>query len=1274
MSGSSAGSGAAPCRFAHYFAVCGIDTETGLEPDELAALYQWLEADRQGHAPDAAATGVDLEQSPLKRTFKSKVLARYPENVEWNPFDQDAVNMLCMPKGLSFRTQADQRQPRFHSFVITKEDGSRTYGFVLTFFEEVTSPGICSAMQALHVMHQAQGGAANTPCSSSSMDSLASGVDEADAPSGYDSSRDTLYVSKALCLLAPVPFVHACRRFLSQLHRAVMAAAAPPLPLESYVHNVLYEVPQPAPGRSLKFHGVYEPIVCQRPGPGELPLADFPLAEAFGLLGVEHLVQVFTCTLLEMQILLSSHDYQCLMAVAEGLTALLFPFQWQHVYVPILPASLRYFLDAPVPYLMGLQSGAGPDRSKLELPQEANLCFVDLDHRHIELPEDFPQFPNKAEFIQELSEVLLSFGISGTTGAPPRPRPAPDSAPSTPGRERKTASAALRRLEDDGRNGNLAGEELATLERLQALTKRTGVTVARVDALRAGAPEGQGAQTAADEEELRNAKLNVQLREVFAGRFTTMFADYEAFVIQSAPDLESWLTNREQMHNFDKASFLSDQPEPYLPFLSHFIETQMFATFIDNKIMSQWEDKEPLLRVFDGRVDKARLFNVRAPSLRSSSYQRCSILKEAAQAVEQRFLKPDHTALHPHLLDMRIGQGRHQQGFFPTLQSHALNAGAAGWSHRTATAQRRKERQRQQTEHLGLDNDLKERSLQEARGLGKTLRQPKLSDLSPAVIAQTNWKFVEGLLKECRMKRMLVEKMGRAAVELGHGEASITGLEENTLIASLCDLLERIWSHGLQVKQGKSALWSHLLHYQAREEKLEQQAPVPPERRRSDGPVAMPPLRVALLQDLRHIQNMSEIKTDVGRSRAWVRLSLEKKLLSQHLKQLLSRHALSRKLYKRYAFLRSEEEKEQFLFHLLSLNTADYFCFTSVFTTIMIPYRVVIIPIRKLSNAMTTSNPWVCVSGELGDSGVMQIPKNVLEMTFDCQNLGKMTTVQLGHDNAGLLAKWLVDCVMVRNEITGHTYRFPCGRWLGKDVDDGSLERVLFGELAAPGGEEDSGRGCRTPPLQRSPSQARRVSVPPPSGRGHKPTSAQIQEAIGEAVINIVKHFHKPEKERGRLTGLLCGDGSLVAALEQLFHHGFKSARLFQKAVFVWDFMEKAVADMESADQMGDLQETAEPLGMTCQSLCRYVNAINSTPRNIGKDGKFQLLACLGARDRLLTQWLPLLVECPVIPRMYEDAALLRDRGAINALIAVLETLHDFPVTLDSSLVKGIDL
>ncbi|XP_044084293.1 DENN domain-containing protein 5B isoform X5 [Neovison vison] len=845
MSGSGAapgpGSGSSPaaCRFAHYFVLCGIDADSGLEPDELAVLYQWLEADRHGKSQDAANTtsGENFDQSPLRRTFKSKVLAHYPENIEWNPFDQDAVNMLCMPKGLSFRTQTDNKDPQFHSFIITREDGSRTYGFVLTFYEEVTSKQICTAMQTLYQMHNAEHYSSVYASSSCSMDSLASSIDEGDTTSllklqrynSYDISRDTLYVSKSICLITPLPFMQACKKFLIQLYKAVTSQQPPPLPLESYIHNILYEVPLPPPGRSLKFYGVYEPVICQRPGPSELPLSDYPLREAFELLGLENLVQVFTCVLLEMQILLYSQDYQRLMTVAEGITTLLFPFQWQHVYVPILPASLLHFLDAPVPYLMGLQSKEGTDRSKLELPQEANLCFVDIDNHFIELPEEFPQFPNKMDFIQELSEVLLQFGIP------------PEGSLHCSESATKLKNLVLKDLVNDKKNGNVSTNNISmyellkgneTIARLQALAKRTGVTVEKMDLSATLSEKEKDLKLQCEEAELRDYQLNVQLREVFANRFTQMFADYEAFVIQTAQDMESWLTNREQMQNFDKASFLSDQPEPYLPFLSRFIETQMFATFIDNKIMSQWEEKDSLLRVFDSRIEKMRLYNVRAPTLRTSIYQKCSTLKEAAQSIEQRLMKMDHTAIHPHLLDMKIGQGKYEQGFFPKLQSDVLATGPTNnnrWVSRSATAQRRKDRLRQHSEHIGLDNDLREKYMQEARSLGKNLRQPKLSDLSPAVIAQTNCKFVEGLLKECRMKtkRMLVEKMGHEAVELGHGEANITGLEENTLIASLCDLLERIWSHGLQIKQGKSALWSHLIQFQDREEKQEHLAESP---------------------------------------------------------------------------------------------------------------------------------------------------------------------------------------------------------------------------------------------------------------------------------------------------------------------------------------------------------------------------------------------------------------------------------------------------------------
>uniref|UniRef100_A0A8C9ZKA2 DENN domain containing 5A n=1 Tax=Sander lucioperca TaxID=283035 RepID=A0A8C9ZKA2_SANLU len=1242
------------CRFADYFVICGLDTESGLEPDELS--------------------GENFEQSPLRRTFKSKVLAHYPDNVEWNPFDQDAVGMLCMPKGLAFRTQVDSLEPQFHSFIITREDGSRTYGFALTFFEEVTSKQICSAMQTLYHMHNPRPVLHAAPA-----------ISRLQRFNSYDISRDTLYVSKCICLITPMAFPQACRKVLQQLHQAVSSPQPPPLPLESFIYNILYEVPLPPSGRSLKFSGVYGPVVCQRPSTCELPLFDFSIGEMIHLLGMENVLQLFTCALLEMQILLYSQHYQRLMTVAESITALMFPFQWQHVYVPILPASLLHFLDAPVPYLMGLHSNGQDDRTKLELPQEANLCFVDIDNHFIELPEELPQFPNKLEFIQEISEVLMSFGVS------------PEGNIHSSDSQAKYRGFRSVDMVSDKRNGNLASplnsyllRENETIARLQALVKRTGVIVLCV----IGAPLVLAAdmRVQCDEEELKMHQLNIHVREVFANRFTQMFADYEVFVIQPSQDKESWFTNRDQMQNFDKASFLSDQPEPYLPFLSRFLETQMFASFIDSKILCHDdEEKEHTLRVFDSRVDKIRMLNVRTPTLRTSMYQKCTTIEEAEKAIEMRVVKIDHTALHPHLLDMKIGQGRYEQGFFPRLQSDVLSTGPTSnkWAKRSAPAQwRRRDRQKQHAEHLYLDNDQREKYIQEARNLGTTIRQPKLSNLSPSVIAQTNWKFVEGLLKECRnkTKRMLVEKMGREAVELGHGEVSITGVEENTLIASLCDLLERIWSHGLQVKQGKSALWSHLLHYQESKEK----------KNATPGGLGPPGKDVSYFNfhmmkmifvfvftydhqtssDLsichficRHIQNISEIKTDVGKARAWVRLSMEKKLLSRHLKQLLSEHELTKKLYKRYAFLRCDDEKEQFLYHLLSFNAVDYFCFTNVFTTIMIPYHVVAVPSKKLGGSMFTANPWVCVSGELAETGVLQVPRNTLEITFECQNLGKLTTVQMGHDNTGLYAKWLVECVVVRNEITGHTYKFPCGRWLGKGVDDGSLERILVGELMTPSTENDE-RMCRTPPMQQSPGMMRRFVTISPSSKP-KLNTGQIQEGVGEAINGIVKHFHKPEKERGSLTLLLCGEYGLVWALEQVFQHGFKSPRLF-KNVFIWDFLEKSQVYFESAEQR---EVTPDENWQTrVRHFCRFMRAINNTSRNIGKDGKFQMLVCLGARDHLLHHWIALLADCPITAQMYEDIALMKDRSLVNSLIRVLQTLQEFNITLEASLVKGVGI
>lgn len=62
---------------------------------------------------------------------------------------------------------------------------------------------------------------------------------------------------------------------------------------------------------------------------------------------------------------------------------------------------------------------------------------------------------------------------------------------------------------------------------------------------------------------------------------------------------------------------------------------------------------------------------------------------------------------------------------------------------RSSHAWRRRERQERHLEHTGLSSDQRDRIMHDA----KSKLQPKLADMSPAHMAQTNWNFVEQLLK-----------------------------------------------------------------------------------------------------------------------------------------------------------------------------------------------------------------------------------------------------------------------------------------------------------------------------------------------------------------------------------------------------------------------------------------------------------------------------------------------------------------------------------------------
>ena len=347
-------------------------------------------------------------------------------------------------------------------------------------------------------------------------------------------------MTKSISLVTPHSFVNTSSQVLNSIYKFISRSEYDIHVLESFIYNLLYDIPLPSPGRSVRFWSLgSEAFISLPKEPDELPVFDYPLLDFFDILGVENALKLVTCVLLEHQVLVFSSDCQNLMLVCESVLALIYPFKFSHVYVPILPPMLENFLDAPVPYIMGLVRRS----HDISIYNRASVCIVDIDNNELELPEELPEFPYEKELAQELQSMIAKYG--GSEGA------------------NMLKSQASEQLEMMNENRLID----STVERLTQLIQEF---------------ESIGNKSSKSKLSYKDKMiLNVVLREVFVNRFGNLFHSFEHFVIINDEQDLNMTPQTDTPQNFDKVSFLSDQIQSHVPFLSRFLETQSFSTFID---------------------------------------------------------------------------------------------------------------------------------------------------------------------------------------------------------------------------------------------------------------------------------------------------------------------------------------------------------------------------------------------------------------------------------------------------------------------------------------------------------------------------------------------------------------------------------------------------------------------------------------------------------------------------------------------------------------------
>eukprot|EP00949_MAST-11_sp_MAST-11-sp1_P003407 g3407.t1 len=364
-------------RLIEYFLVASIDGDS---------FEEELKDETRGRADDAVVTG--MGEAEVKRAFEMypfhlkhkrrgsapleaaegalvpRIVDRYPQEDHADAPLDPMVACFALPI-LEEETFAAvrARPPDLVNFVLTNATRDFTYGASLVFHEPM--------------------------------------------------KKSELARPKALCLLSTQAWmVPVMEHILLQLYR-VAGFLILADPVEKYIHDLWREgsrcIWEFAEGkgdlylRSLRFE---PPSVDRLP-----PFNDADFVALFQCLSAENVLHALSAMLLECKIIVHSRRMGSLAPVCEALCALLFPFQWVGVYVPMVPNHSEFVSmlheGVPVPFIFGVHSVCLKLCSHELL---STLVVIDLDHDEVLWPTDVeesvPQYLLPKSHVRQVQRAL----------------------------------------------------------------------------------------------------------------------------------------------------------------------------------------------------------------------------------------------------------------------------------------------------------------------------------------------------------------------------------------------------------------------------------------------------------------------------------------------------------------------------------------------------------------------------------------------------------------------------------------------------------------------------------------------------------------------------------------------------------------------------------------------------------------------------------------------------------------------------------------------------
>ncbi|XP_022525841.2 suppression of tumorigenicity 5 protein [Astyanax mexicanus] len=297
---------------------------------------------------------VSLKKKPTKNSYAPEVTYQFPKlerpTKQMREAEQrlKAIPQFCFPDAKDWSPVSDYSSETF-SFMLTGEDGSRRFGY-------------CRRL----------------------------------LPSGKGPRLPEVY-----CVISRLGCFDLFSKILDEVERRRGISAALVYPFM----RSLMESPFPAPGKTIRVKTFLpgagnEVIELRRPMDSRLEHVDF--GSLFRCLSVRQVVRVFASLLLERRVIFVADKLSTLSSCVHAVVALLYPFSWQHTFIPVLPTSMVDIVCCPTPFLVGILSSSLPKLKELPV-EEALMVDLGTDKFIRQLDDEASLLPRKLQSALELA-------------------------------------------------------------------------------------------------------------------------------------------------------------------------------------------------------------------------------------------------------------------------------------------------------------------------------------------------------------------------------------------------------------------------------------------------------------------------------------------------------------------------------------------------------------------------------------------------------------------------------------------------------------------------------------------------------------------------------------------------------------------------------------------------------------------------------------------------------------------------------------------------------